>query len=130
MHTMYSFQMCIDGSFSSNWRLSLNKLARQIQSQLVKLQYWALTGPLRILVLVLSDASYRNNDDGSSQRGMTVFSAESRGRSSRDGVSYGNLIDYESQKIKKTALSTAVVEQFAYISQFPPDVLTSTVSEA
>ena len=38
---------------------SLNKLARQIKSQPVKLQYWPLTGPLRILGF--PDASYRNN---------------------------------------------------------------------
>ena len=57
---------------------SLNKLARQIESQPVKLQYWPLVGPLRILGF--PDASYRNNDDGPSQRGMTVFLAESRGR--------------------------------------------------
>ena len=66
--------------------LSLNKLARQIKSQPVKLQHWPLIGPLRILVF--PDASYRHNDDGSSQRGMTVFLAESRERS-------GSMIDYE-----------------------------------
>ena len=72
---------------------SLNKLARQIKSQPVKLQYWPLTGPLRILGFL--DASHRNDDDGSSQRGMTVFLAESRERSSRDRMSYGSLVDYE-----------------------------------
>ena len=60
---------------------SLNKLARQIKSLPVELQYWPLTRPLR--VVGYPDASYRNNDDGSSQRGMTVFLAESRERSSR-----------------------------------------------
>ena len=44
---------------------SLNKLARQIKSQPVKLQYWPLTRPFRILGI--PDASYRNNDDGSSR---------------------------------------------------------------
>ena len=43
---------------------------------------------------------------------MTVFLAESRERSSQDGMSYGSLIDYESQKIKKTVLSTTVAELF------------------
>ena len=80
---------------------SFNELARQIKSQPVKLQYWPLTGPLRILGF--PDASCRNNDDGSSQRGMTMFLAESRERSSRDGMSHGSLIDYESQEIKKVA---------------------------
>ena len=50
----------------------LNQLARQLKSQPVKLQLWPLTGPLRIVGF--PDASYRNNEDGSSQRGMTVFS--------------------------------------------------------
>ena len=68
---------------------SLNKLARQIKSQPVKFKCWPLTGPLRILGFL--DASYRNNDHGSSQRGMTVFLAESRERSSRDGMAYGSL---------------------------------------
>ena len=40
---------------------------------------------------------YRNDEDVSSQRGMAVFLAESRVRSTTDGMSYGNLIDYESQ---------------------------------
>ena len=54
----------------------LNKLARELKSHPLKLQYWQLTGPLRILGF--PDASYRSKDDGSSQRGMTVFLAESR----------------------------------------------------
>ena len=75
---------------------ALNKLARQLKSQPVKLQFWPLTGPLRIIGFPV--ASKRNNEDGSSQRGMTVFLAESRERSSKDGMLYGSLIDYESQK--------------------------------
>ena len=51
-------------------------------------------------VLGVLDASDRKNDDGSAQRGMTVFLAESGKRSSQDGMTYGSLIDYESQKIK------------------------------
>ena len=51
------------------------------------------------------DDSYRNIDDGFSQRGMAVFLAESREQSSKDGMTYGSLIDYESQKIfRKCAL--------------------------
>ena len=53
---------------------------------------------------------YRKNEDGSWQRSMTVFFTESRVRSSKDGMSRGSLIDFESQKIKKTVLSTAVTE--------------------
>ena len=73
---------------------ALNKLARQLKSQPVKLQFWPLTGPLRIIGF--RDASNRNNEDGSSQRGMTVFFAESRVQSTKDEMSYGSLIDYES----------------------------------
>ena len=47
---------------------SPNKLARQIKSQSVKLQYWSLIGSLRILGF--PDETYRNDDDGSSQRGQ------------------------------------------------------------
>ena len=61
---------------------ALNKLARQLKSQPVELQFWPLTGPLRILGFL--NASHRNNEDGSSQRGMTVFSAEPREQSSKD----------------------------------------------
>ena len=60
---------------------ALNKLARQLKSQPVKLQFCPLTGPLRILGFL--NASYRNNEDGSSQRGMTVFLAEPREQSSK-----------------------------------------------
>ena len=54
----------------------LNKLARQLKSLPVKLQFWQLTGPLR--VVGFPDASYRNNEDGSSQRGMTAFFWQNR----------------------------------------------------
>ena len=47
-----------------------------------------------------------------------MFSAESRERSSRDGVPYGSLIDYESQKIKKTVLSTTVAELYFFMKYF------------
>ena len=87
---------------------ALNKLARQLESQQVKLQFWPLTGPSR--VVGFPDASYRNNEDGSSQRGMAVFLAESRERSSKDGMSYGSPIDNESPKIKKIVLSTTVAK--------------------
>ena len=95
---------------------ALNKLARQLKSQPVKLQFRPLAGPLRILGF--PDASYRNNEDGSSQRGMTVFLAEARDRSSKDGMTYGSLIDYESQKIKKVVLSTSVAELYSFMKCF------------
>ena len=78
---------------------ALDKLARQLKSQSVKLQFWPLTGPLR--TTGFPDASYRNNEDGSPQRGMAVFLSESRERSTKDGMSNVSLIDYESQRTKK-----------------------------
>ena len=80
----YKFSRCASMAPTVDDVKALNKLARQLKSQPVKLQFWPLTGPSRILGF--SDASYRNNDDGSSQRDMTVFLAESRERSSRDGM--------------------------------------------
>ena len=87
---------------------ALNKLARRFKSHPVKLQFGPLTRPLRTIGFL--HASYRNNEDGSSQRGMTVFLAESRERSSIDGMPYASLIDYESQKIEMTVLSTTVAD--------------------
>ena len=78
---------------------SLNKLARLHKSQPVKLQYWPRTGPLSILGF--PDASFRNNDDGSLQRSMTVFLAESGERSSSDGVTYGSLIDCKARRFNR-----------------------------
>ena len=49
---------------------------------------------------------------------MTVFLAESRGRMSKDGMSYGSLIDYESQKIKKTVLPTTVADLYSFMKCF------------
>ena len=95
---------------------AVNMLARQIKSQPVELQFWPLTGPLRIIGF--PDAYYRNNEDGSSQRGMAVFLAESRERSSKDGMSKRSLIDYDSQKIQKTVLSSTVAALYSFMKCF------------
>ena len=89
----YKFSRCASKAPSPTFGdvKALNKLARQLKSQPVKLQFWPLTGPLRIIWF--PDDSYRNNEDGSSQRGMTVFLSELRSQSSKDGMSYGSLID-------------------------------------
>ena len=65
-----------------------------------------------------SDASYRNNEDGSPQKGITVFFIELREHSSKDGMTFGSLIDFESQKIKKTVLSTTVRELYLFMKCF------------
>ena len=59
-----------------------------------------------------------NNEDGSSQRGMTVFLAELREHSSKDWISNGSIVDYESQKIRRTVLSTTVAELCAFVKCF------------
>ena len=78
---------------------ALNKLVRQLKLQPVKLQFWPLTRPLRIIGF--PDASYRNNEDGSSQKDMTEFLSELREQSWKDGMPYGGLVDYERQKDKE-----------------------------
>ena len=95
---------------------ALNKFARQLKSQPVKLQFWPLTGPLRIIGF--PDASFRNYEDGSSQRGIAVFLSESRERSTKDGMSYESLIDFQSQKIARTVLATAVAELYSFMKCF------------
>ena len=44
-----------------------------------------------------------------------MFLAEPREQSSKDGTTYGSLIDFESQKIKKIMLSTTVAEVYYFI---------------
>ena len=50
---------------------ALDKLARQLKSQPVKLQFWPLTDRWDVLDFLVPPT--RNNEDWSSQRGMTVF---------------------------------------------------------
>ena len=47
-----------------------------------------------------------------------MFLAVSRERSSKNGMSYGILVDYESQKIKKIILSTTVAELYYFMKCF------------
>ena len=91
----YKFSRCasMTASPTAGYVKSLNKLARQIKSQPVKLHYWPLTRPLRILGF--PDASYRNNDNGSSQRDSVL------GRIARPIFKGWSPIDYKSQKTKK-----------------------------
>ena len=94
---------------------ALNKLAMQLKSQPVKLQFWPLTGQLRILGFL--DASYRNDEDGSSQRGMNSVLRTPRAIIKRWN-NYGSLIDFESQKIKEIVLSTTVAELYSFHEMF------------
>ena len=114
----YKFSRCASkGAFPTIGDVKfLIKLARQLKTQPVKLQFWPLTGPLRIIGFL--DASYINNEDGSSQRGMTVFLPEIREHSSEDGVSYGSIVDHDSQMITRTVVSTTVAELCLFVKCF------------
>ena len=103
----YKFSRCASKAASPTIGDVNNKLARQLKSQPVKLQFWPLTRPLGIRL-----------PDASRQRSMAVFLAESRERSSKDGMSYGCLTDDESQKIKRTVLSTTVAKLFSFMKCF------------
>ena len=92
---------------------ALNKLVRQLRSTPVNLCFWQLRGPLRLIGY--PDASYRNNEDKSSQRAQVIFLAEARKSSQGTGDTYGSLVDYESQRIKRTVLSTTVSELYAFM---------------
>ena len=89
----------------------LNKLVRKIRAEVITLIFWPLVGKNRIIGY--PDASFRNNADKSSQRGMAIFIAEPRDPKKTD--TRGSLVDYESQKIKRTVLSTTVAELYAFM---------------
>ena len=61
------------------------------------------------------DASYRNNSDSSSQRGQCVLLAKPRDNTRH---SAGSLVDYESQKIRRTTFSTTVAELYSLMNCF------------
>ena len=106
---------------------ALNKVVCAVRAQPQKLYFWPLQGPLRLIGY--PDASFKNNEDHSSQRGQCIFLAEQRktftGRNRPSGkekwVSDGNpnakgsLIDYESTKIRRTTLSTTVAELYSFM---------------
>jgi hypothetical protein len=107
---------------------ALNKIVRTVRAQPLKLRFWPLKGRLRILGY--PDASFQNNEDKSSQRGQCIFIAEERREHSQvsdqqyrsrdkkgqqDTNTRGSLVDYESSKIKRTALSTTVAELYSFM---------------
>ena len=110
-HIAYAFSRCASAAAAptiGNCR-ALNKIVRQVKASPVMLHFWPLStqkGPLRIVAF--PDASYRNNEDKSSQMAQVVFICEAR-QSGRTDVR-GTLIDYESHKIKRSTLSTTVAE--------------------
>ena len=116
-HACYKFSRCASAASKptiANCR-ELNKLVRQIKSRPVTLRYWPLKGQLRIMGI--PDASYKNNEDKSSQRAHTIFLCEARDEKKSTRVS-GSLIDYESHKITATTMSTTVAELYAFMRCF------------
>ena len=81
----------------------------QIRTDAVTLKYWPLPG-FMLRLIGYPDASYRNNSDKSSQRGLAVFVATERTKNQTDA--WGSLVEYESTKIKRTVLSTTVSELY------------------
>ena len=105
---------------------ALNKVVHSVRAQPQRLYFWPLQGPLRLIGY--PDASFKNNEDHSSQRGQCIFLAEqrktftdSRLRGQKHGVTQenpntkGSLIDYESTKIRRTTLSTTVAELYSFM---------------
>ena len=116
-HACYKFSRCASAASKPNLGhcRELNKLVRQIKSTPVALRYWPLKGDLRIIGI--PDASYKNNEDKSSQRAHTIFLCEPRTASAATRLK-GSLIDYESHKITATTMSTTVAELYAFMRCF------------
>ena len=93
---------------------ALNKLVRKIRSEVCLLNYWPLRGTNRLVGY--PDAAFRNNADKTSQRGQVIFLCEPRKAGKVE--TRGSLVDYESQKIKRTVLSTTVSELYAFMKCF------------
>jgi hypothetical protein len=114
----YRFSRCASAAASPTiGRIrALNKVARTIRARPVRLHFWPIDrscgqdkqGVARLIGY--PDASYRNNSDSSSQRGQCVFLAKPRDNTRH---SAGSLVDYESQKIRRTTLSTTVAELYS-----------------
>ena len=126
-HICYFFPRCASAAAAPTIGdvRKLNKLVRTIKATPVELKFWPLQGNLRILGF--PDASYRNNEDKSSQRAHCIFIAQekkehqkNRGRpgDSAYADTSGSLVDYESHKITSTTMSTTVAELHALMRCF------------
>ena len=111
----YEFSRCASASAAPKIQhlRQLNKLVRTIKARPIHLRHFPLKGQLRIVGY--PDASYRNNSDKSSQRGLIVCLAEPR---TECASSRGCIIAFESQKIKRTTLSTTVAELYAFMKVY------------
>ena len=109
-HICYKFSRCASRAASPTIAdvRQINKVVRTIRAHSLTMRFWPLHGPCRIVGY--PDASYRNNEDKSSQRAHTIFLAEPRDKTRVSEFTRGSLVDYESHKITATTMSTTVAE--------------------
>ena len=111
-HISYHFSRCASAAANATIMdaKELNKVVRLVKDKPQRLLYAPIKGTPRLMGF--PDAAYKNNADGSSQRGQCIFICQPRNKE-RD--TKGSLIDYESHKIKRTVLSTTVAELYAFM---------------
>ena len=111
-HISYYFSRCASAAANATIldAKELNKVVRMVKDKPQRLLYAPIKGTPRLMGF--PDAAYKNNADGSSQRGQCIFICQPRNKE-RD--TRGSLIDYESHKIKRTVLSTTVAELYAFM---------------
>ena len=109
-HIGYQFSRCASKASSPTIEdvRAINKTVRIIKSIPLSMRFWPLRGKTRIVGY--PDASYRNNEDKSSQRAHGIFFAEQRDLRQGSSNSRGSLVDYETHKITATTMSTTVAE--------------------
>ena len=106
-HIGYQFSRCASKASSPTIEdvRAINTTVRTIKSI-------PLSTPLRGKTRIVGypDASYRNNEDKSSQRAHVIFLAEQRDFRQGSSNSRGSLVNYETHKITATTMSTTVAE--------------------
>ena len=109
-HIGYQFSRCASKASSPTIEdvRAINKTVRTIKSIPLSMRFWPLRGKTRIVGY--PDASYRNNEDKSSQRAHAIFLAEHRDLRQGSSNSRGSLVDYETHKITATTMLTTVAE--------------------
>ena len=109
-HIGYQFSRCASKASSPTIGdvKAINKTVRTIKSIPLSMRLWPPKGKTRLVGY--PDASYRNNDDKSSQRAHVIFLAQDRDLHKDLPNFRGSLVDYETHKITATTMSTTVAE--------------------
>ena len=112
VHISYYFSRCASAAANATIidAKELNKVVRMVKDKPQRLLYAPIKGTPRLMGF--PDAAYKNNADGSSQRGQCIFICQPR---NKERGTKGSLIDYEPHKIKRTVLSTTVAELHAFM---------------